>query len=202
MRKINKNTPLPNFNGADYNNSCRTWNDFHKNHKEIYEDARLQILTNEQNQLCGYTEIYINELENCHIDHYKKRSMFPQLTFEWNNLIVATKDSEFGANYKDNKSGIQANEYADIFNPVIDDVEDCFDYTTWGEVIPKSKIDEDKSQKAKNTIDVFNLNHNSLKQRRKNLIRMINSYKDMAKEDILIFLGSSGFLSLLNEILK
>lgn len=202
MRKINKSTPIPGFNGNNFNNSCNNWSDFHEDHKDIFEESRSVILTDEQNQLCGYTEIYINDLKDCHIDHYKKKSMFPELTFEWNNLIVATKDSNFGANYKDNKSGIQKNNYGNIFNPVIDNVENYFDYTTWGEVTPKTAISEVENQKAIKTIEVFNLNHNSLKDRRKNLISMIGSYGEIAKIDILAALDKLGFKSVINQTLK
>ena len=202
MRKINKRTPIPGFNGNNFNNSCNNWSDFHEDHKDIFEESRSVILTDEQNQLCGYTEIYINDLKDCHIDHYKKKSMFPELTFEWNNLIVATKDSNFGANYKDNKSGIQKNDYGNIFNPVIDNVENYFDYTAWGEVTPKTTISEMASQKAKKSIEVFNLNHKSLKDRRKNLIRMICCYREMAKEEILNVLENLGFVSVINQTLK
>ena len=202
MRKINKRTPIPGFNGNNFNNSCNNWSDFHEDHKDIFEESRSVILTDEQNQLCGYTEIYINDLKDCHIDHYKKKSVFPELTFEWNNLIVATKDSNLGANYKDNKSGIQKNNYGNIFNPVIDNVENYFDYTTWGEVTPKTAISEVENQKAIKTIEVFNLNHNSLKDRRKNLISMIGSYGEIAKIDILAALDKSGFKSVINQTLK
>ena len=202
MRKINKRTPIPGFNGNNFNNSCNNWSDFHEDHKDIFEESRSVILTDEQNQLCGYTEIYINDLKDCHIDHYKKKSMFPELTFEWNNLIVATKDSNFGANYKDNKSGIQKNNYGNIFNPVIDNVENYFDYTTWGEVTPKTAISEVENQKAIKTIEVFNLNHNSLKDRRKNLISMIGSYGEIAKVDILTALDKLGFRSVINQVLE
>lgn len=201
MRKINKDNPIAGFNGNNFNNSCNNWSDFHRDYKDIFEKSRL-VITDERNQLCGYTEIYIKELIYCHIDHYKKRSMFPELTFDWNNLIVATKDSYFGANYKDNKSGIQKNDYGNIFNPVIDNVENYFDYTTWGEVTPKTAISEVDNQKAIKTIEVFNLNHNSLKDRRKNLIRMISCYSEMAKEEILTALENLGFVSVINQTLK
>ena len=127
--------------------------------------------------------------------------MFPQLTFEWNNLIAAINDSEFGAKFKDNKSGIRVNDYNRIFNPVIDEVESCFTYTTWGEVIPKKSISEGDYQKARRTIEIFNLNHNSLRNRRKSLVKIVNCYCEMSKEDILDALKDSGFFSLLNQIL-
>ena len=202
MRKINKGTPVAGFNGNNFNNSCTTWLDFHEEHQEIYEKSRFVILADEQNQLCGYTEIYINDLTDCHIDHYKKRSLFPELTFEWNNLIAATKDSDFGAIYKDNKSGIRENDYNHIFNPVTDNVENYFYYTTWGEVTPKIAISEIDNQKAKKTIEVFNLNHKSLKDRRRNLDNMISSYGEMPKEDIFAVFKNLGFRSTINQILE
>ena len=202
MRKINKKTALPDFNGANFKGDCRTWAGFHEKYKQIYEETRFQILMDEQNQLCGYTEIFINELKSCHIDHYKKRDISPELTFDWNNLIVATKDSAFGAGHKDQKYGIQKSDYDNIFNPVVDDIENYFYYTKWGEVIPKPTISDEKNEKAQKTIKVFNLNHNSLKSRRKRLFKMVGSYKGLAKEEILIALENSGFVSLTSQILE
>ena len=202
MRKINKGNPIPGFNGNNFNNSCNNWSDFHRDHQDIFEESRFAILADEQNYFCGYTEIYIKELIGCHIDHYKKRSMFPELTFDWNNLIVAKNGGDFGANYKDNKSGIQVNDYDNIFNPVIDNVENYFDYTFWGEITPKPEISGSEKEKVNKTIEIFNLNHNSLKDRRKNLIRKISCYREMVKEDILTALENSGFVSVINQILE
>ena len=198
MRKINKQTPLANFNGDNYNNDCSLWTckncnqiTFHNKYKDIYEETRLKILTDEQNQLCGYTEIYINELEECHIDHYKKREFFSELTFDWDNLIVATKDDDFGANFKDNKysrNGIQRSEYADIYNPVIDDI--LFEYDEFGAIIKKD-------EKIKKTVEVFNLNCESLKRRRADIISTIRSLKNDRNNiyDIKSSLSEAGFLS-------
>lgn len=192
MRKINKSTPLAHFNGRNYNNSCRTWQDFHKDHKDIYEETRLQILTEEQNGLCGYTEIYINELEKCHIDHYKKRAFFPDMTFDWNNLIVATKDDDFGANFKDSVYKIKKEEYSDIYNPVTDDI--TFEYDEWGEIV-------EQEGKIKKTVEVFNLNCKSLKRRREDIITTIRALKNAGglEEDIRSSLKDTGFVSVLEQ---
>lgn len=203
MRKIDKGDHSILFDDFVTKYSPTIWDEIHVigDPKDAFEDTRFKILTDEQNQLCGYTEIYINDLTDCHIDHYKKRSLFSELTFEWNNLIAATKDSNFGAIYKDNKSGIQKDDYNNIFNPIIDNVEVHFYYTIWGEVLPKT-ISGVNNQKATNTIAIFNLNHNSLKNRRKSLIRMISDYGGMAKKDILTALESSGFRSVINQTLE
>jgi len=203
MRKINKLTPLPNFNGDNYNKDCKIWSckkctdiTFHNKYKDIYEDTRWQILIDEQKQLCGYTELYIENLEDSHIDHYKKREHFPNLTFEWDNLVVATKDKKFGANYKDSIYKIQKTEYSSIFNPVIDNVEDYFYYDEFG------MIREDNAKVVK-TIEVFNLNHPLLKFKRKQLIDVIESYKNdgSSKDEIQTELEVFGFKSVLNQYL-
>ena len=199
MRKINKLTPLPNFNGSNYNHDCSLWAckncnqiTFHNKYKNIYEDTRLQILVDEQNQLCGYTELYINELEESHIDHYIKREFDQNLTFDWNNLIVATKDNDFGANYKDNTYSIQRNDYSQIYNPVIDNV--VFKYNKWGEII-------EETDRIKKTVEVFNLNYKPLADRRKSLIKLIEDYKQggLSNQEIESTLNTYGFTSVLEQ---
>lgn len=202
MRKINKTTPMPHFNGDNYNNDCRLWTcrncnniTFHNKYKKIYEETRLEILTDEQSQLCGYTEIYINELEECHIDHYKKREFFSELTFDWNNLIVATKDDDFGANFKDNSYKIQKEEYNEIYNPVWDDI--FFEYDQWGEII-------EEEGKIQRTIEIFNLNCESLKRRRADIITTIQALRNEGEDldDIKKSLEDSGFRSVLEQELN
>jgi len=205
MRKINKVTPIHNnFNGDNYNKDCKIWSckkctdiTFHNKYKNIYEDTRWQILIDEQKQLCGYTELYIENLEDSHIDHYKKREHFPNLTFEWDNLVVATKDKIFGANYKDSIYKIQKTEYSSIFNPVIDNVEEYFYYDEFG------MIREDKG-KVEKTVEVFNLNHPLLKFKRKQLIDVIESCKNdgSSKDEIQTQLEQFGFKSVLNQYLQ
>jgi uncharacterized protein (TIGR02646 family) len=198
MRKINKQTPLENFNGDRYKD-CSDWSCFHDKYKDRYEEARLTILIDEQKCLCGYTEIYIDNEKNGHIDHFVKRSINQNLTFDWNNLIVATKDDDFGANFKDNKynsNGIQESEYNEIFNPVNDDVK--FKYTEWGEIITEE-------EKVRKTVEVFNLNHESLKRRRKNLITTIIALKQensLSSEEIKNKLDTLGFSSVIEYLLE
>jgi len=200
MRRINKLAPLPNFNGNNYNGDCFYWGKqkrdiyFHGKYKDIYEKTRCKILIHEQNKLCGYTEIYINEPKKSHIDHYVKQEHNQHLKFDWDNYIVATKDDDFGARYKDNTYKIEKNEYSTIFNPISDDVETFFYYDEFG------KIREDIG-KIKKTIEVFNLNYKVLQERRKQLITLIQSYENtnLTKDDIKSFLQEYGFKSVVEQ---
>lgn len=192
MRKINKGTPLEKFNGANYNNDCTDWKCFHDKYKIIFQDTRLQIVLDEQNNLCGYTEIYINNEEECHIDHYIKREFDSRLTFDWNNLIVATKDNDFGANYKDNTYKIQQPEYTQIYNPVTDNIK--FKYDEFGVIL-------EEAGKIKKTVEVFHLNCESLKRRRADIISTIEALKKDNNdiEDIKAVLENVGFLSVVEQ---
>jgi len=185
---------MPHFNHDNYQNSCRDWGCFHEKFKDIFEEARIRILVDEQKHQCGYTEIYINDSKDSHIDHYVKRSHNPHRVFDWSNLIVATKDDDFGANYKDNEYSIGVDEYSTILNPIVDEVENFFYYSQWGE------IREDEG-KVKNSVNVFNLNHQYLKQRRAALITLINNYNNsgLSIDDIKNALVGYGFRSVVEQ---
>ncbi len=124
-------------------------------------------MTEEQNYQCGYTELLL-ELDDSHIDHYIKRDIEADRTFDWNNLIVAFGNSnsgvnpDFGAHYKDNRYKIKQHEYTEIFNPVEDDVQSYFYYNSFGKIEPLGTIEDERIKlKVLKTLEVFNLEHPS-----------------------------------------
>jgi len=195
MKRITKGEPVASFVTYSTNNPGASWETFHRNARESYQECRLQILLEEQDCLCGYTEICINEVNDAHLDHYKKRSIFPALTFTWSNLIAATLDSDFGANYKDSVYKIKGNEYSNIFNPVEEDVHDYLYYNQRGEIEPKSTITDELKTKVSKTIEVFNLNHPSLRSRRETIIRQIRGCIDLSSDEVIKAFSNSGFKS-------
>jgi uncharacterized protein (TIGR02646 family) len=199
MRKINKGEPLPNFTDFKKKNPSANWKDFHENAKDVYVEAREQILLYEQNCLCGYTEMPINEFTNARLDHYLKRDFFPQDIFNWNNLIAALKNSDFGDHHKDSVYRIKREEYKNILNPVQDTIEDYFEYNLRGEIEPKRGLSVALKTKVEKTVEVFNLQHETLRKRRENIIRQINAYRDLPKEEIRKILSPSGFMSVVHQ---
>ncbi|MCP5063982.1 MAG: TIGR02646 family protein [Ignavibacteriae bacterium] len=187
MRKIDKGQPLESFTQFIENDKPINWEDFQKRGKTIFEKTRLQILSKEQNYQCGYTELYISEPLKCHIDHYKKKSIYPQLEFEWNNFIVATKDSLFGANYKDSSYKIKKEDYNLILDPTIDNAQEYFLYNSWGEITSNKNLGELEKEKVNKTIEVFNLNHRSLIEYRKKIIQNVLSYKSQLSKSVIEF---------------
>ncbi|WP_069471644.1 hypothetical protein [Candidatus Marithrix sp. Canyon 246] len=85
-------------------------------------ELRMHILMEEQNYQCAYTEIHI-EPEDSHIDHFRKQSLFPDMRFDWNNLLVSGNSEAYGAKCKDKKLKKQE-DYQLLINPVIDNPKD------------------------------------------------------------------------------
>jgi len=133
-----------------------------ENSPELWEKLSLKIgynvrnymLMEEQNFQCAYTELRI-EPEESHIDHFRKRSLFPELTFKWDNLLTSCNYEYYGAKYKDKH--IKKRHYSNLINPVTNNPELYFMYSFTGEILIT-----DKNEDAKLTIDLFNLNDRSL----------------------------------------
>lgn len=196
MRKINKGVPIACFVDMVTTNKPKNWDELHANHRAVYQDTRLSVCVDEQDCLCGYTELPINDVTNSHIDHYRKKSIFPHLTFEWSNFVVSVMDNDFGANYKDHNYCKCKDDYDKILNPMEDDCENCFAYTCLGQIEPRKGIEPAMMEKAENTITVFNLRHKALQRRRASILAQIEAYKgQLEKQDIISILSGNGFKS-------
>ncbi|MFH0865317.1 MAG: retron system putative HNH endonuclease [Bacteroidota bacterium] len=201
MRRINKSAPFQNFEDFKREQHPALWDDLTP---EVRSSTRKHILENEQHSLCGYTELPIH-LEDSHIDHFKRKSpdFFPNLTFNWNNLIVSCCSDDFGARYKDmiylHKKNKDA--YTNIINPVSENPHDYFEYTEWGEIVLKSSLKkEEQIEKATETISAFNLKHSSLQSRRKMVIEYAKAYKaEFTLDQIKEFLKEHGFISVIEQ---
>ncbi len=202
MRKINKGEPLASFSSFVERRKPTKWEDLHDEPNLSY-DMRLYMLCNEQNCLCGYSEIPLKpEKESSHIDHFVKREHDQSKIFDWDNFIVSTIDEDFGAKYKDNEYKIKKEEYQQIFNPVNDNMADYVEYYGDGQIEPAKDIDESYKEKVQKTIEVFNLNFRSLKERRKNLLMQLKSCKECDKELLSAMFKDYGFISLTNWFIK
>ncbi len=149
--------------------------------KGLGEKIREYILQNEQNHQCAYTEISIDSHKlSSHIDHFKKRSLFNNSIFDWNNLFVSTNNLDYGAKYKDSQiSGKSIGIYELLLNPAIDNPLDYFYYSTTGFISPKSNNENSlEYKKAMTTIDLLKLNHKDLVNRRGKVSKNLQGYNN------------------------
>ncbi|MDO5532734.1 retron system putative HNH endonuclease [Sutterella sp.] len=113
------------------------------------------FLLREQGFLCAYTMERISE-ENCHIEHFRPRSKYPELQVDYWNLFACWPNPHLPSkdgNKKYTHGAIQkADDDSDICNPIIKkEVEGAFAFAIGGKVRGNTPL-------AESTIDVLNLN--------------------------------------------
>lgn len=177
--------------------------------KRVRSQTRDYILKNEQFNQCAYTELPLfYENNDSHLEHLKRKNVtfFPELAFEWSNLFVSCNFDDFGGKYKDNKylKGKTRADNALIINPALENPADFFELKSWGELTIKENLNDNDRKKAEISIDAFNLNHNSLKERRKEMIQSIKDYQNGGFDSEMIFecLSGSGFKSVIDNELR
>ena len=196
MRRINKGVPFDDFVKYLDKHKPSKWEEL--NGKLRY-NMRLHILLYEQDCLCGYSEIPLDaENTSSHIDHFVKRDYDHSKIFDWDNLVVSAIDEDYGGKYKDNTYKIKQNEYAQIFNPTKDDMGQYIEYLRDGRIAPRDGIQDAINDKILKTIEVFNLNCISLKNRRKQLLIELDSCSGLPKEELKHTFEKNGFISLIN----
>jgi uncharacterized protein (TIGR02646 family) len=174
MKKINKTEPgfLKKF---IQKNRPVNWDGIN----EIRANLRQYILESEQNYQCAYCEsAIIPDSSYSHIDHFKRKHFYPELTFDHNNLLVSCNNADHCALFKDLKVKSR-NIYNKIINPVLDEPQMFFEYHTNGKL-------HSKNEKAKFTEDIFNLNHPALKQQRNNVAWAVVGYRETLELDEVI----------------
>lgn len=173
MRKIHKGSPLAEFTAHLRSYNPRDWDKDIP--KELKYAVRVHILHQEQGCQSAYTEKPIR-VDQAHVDHFRKQSLFPTLRLEWSNMLVDEHAHFFGADFKDKHIKSKA-DYDQLLDPVIDQPQQYLEYFVDGEICPRRDIDEKSRQRAELTITVFNLNHQQLKDLRARRIQMISQYK-------------------------
>jgi len=205
MIQINK-IPYPEFSDYVYRHNPHNWDALEGT---IRTKTRKYILEEEQGNQCAYTELHLDyEKDNSHIDHLRRKdsSFFPKLTFEWSNLFVSCISSNFGGKFKD-ETFLKGKTPADnelIINPSIENPTDFFELKSWGEITVRTILKENEKRKAEETIKAFNLNHNSLIHRRKEMMQSVKRYKNggLDSEMITEFLAGCGFKSVIEYELQ
>ena len=181
--------------GLDYARKHHlTWDEFHEQCRDSYIACRTQA-NEEQSGECAYTGMPLNENANIHIDHFRKKSLYQDLTFIWTNLFAAIKNIHYGADYKDGYiNGENAESvYAKLLNPALDNPELYFWYSNNGRIEIKEDLADSDKIRAKTTIDVFHLNDSVLLNRRRELFKILDNYKSLPEEETLPALKIYGF---------
>lgn len=136
------------------------------------------VLAESSHYKCAFCECKPGESGNIEVEHFEPKSIYPELTFDWDNLLpVCRKCNEAKA---DSDTRI-----APIINPAKEDPETLLTYDIL-RIIPRDGSGEE--DKAKKTIEVCNLNCKRLYDARIKLMESLTSYFDELKDKIEIIL--------------
>jgi len=160
---------------------------WHYYKKESVQAILIEILSNLTNftcTYCGYSPLRQN-VGGRSIDHFKPKSMFPELAFEWTNLFVSCTDCQ-----KNKKDIFPENE------PIKPDSDDYnFDY--WFAIdfknhliIPNKFRTINEQERAKITIKWLGLNKGARPLLRADLINYCikNEIKDFSMQSYQFYL--------------
>lgn len=174
------------------------WDEFRENDHDGYRAVHEQALTDQCNE-CAYCGLWIGEgtSQKVHLDHFRKKGIYGELALVYDNLFAAVKDMPYGSDYKDKKiHGPRGNadvQYATFWSPLISNLANKFWYRQDGQMEPVDSLSAEDKDMAKNTIEMYNLNHPYLKQRRSELMHIIDGLKDCDDDTVRMCLGASGF---------
>lgn len=129
--------------------------------KDVSYDDKTKIwnqLEEMQSGSCAYCECSLR-VGHRHIEHFRKKTQFTELTFQWNNLFGSCNNINRCGKYKDSKAGHF--EADDLIKPDEDSLSPYCIFLTTGKVRPRSTLKDTSPQdfqSVEETIRVFNLN--------------------------------------------
>lgn len=133
-------------------------NDFKEsgNSREVWNKKYIrEALMESSHCKCAYCERKLGSGEvDMNVDHFYPKSIYPELVIEWDNLIPSCPDCNRNKSNHDPQN-------CPIVNPFKDDPKDYFYFKNYRYV--GKRTDKNNLLKAKNTIDVLDLNNSSKK---------------------------------------
>jgi len=128
---------------------------------------------------CAYCESKIKHVAYPHIEHYRPKSKFPNLTFDWENLLLACGVCN-SAEYKGDNFP-EANDNGPYINPCLDKPEDHFQFV----YDAKAKLANvyGKTGRGRLTEEAFGLNRPDLRTYRSKKIETLVCLARLARTD-------------------
>lgn len=144
-------------------NKTPNWKSFSQ---PVKNDVYYSLLK-EQGYICCYCGRPISRKE-CHIEHFKPKSVYKELTFEYTNLIASCQGEDEERPRVPVHCGHKKQAWYDeelMVSPLNPKCADFFRYSGFGEILPVD--DPDKQLAAKTTITKLALDINKLRKLRR-----------------------------------
>lgn len=141
----------------------------HYKHKDIQN-----VLFASTHHKCAFCECKPGESGNIEVEHFEPKSIYPELTFDWENLLPSCRKCNDAKLDFDTRT-------SPIINPAKEDPATLLTYD-FLRIVPLQGSGQEN--KAQNTIDVCNLNCIRLYNVRSDLMKTITEYMDLLNEKI------------------
>jgi len=124
-----------------------------------------------QGQRCAYCEASLLDFGR-HIEHFRRRHLFPRFTFAWENLFWSCDHPDCCGRHKDSK--FSAYDPDDLIDPTKDDPDHFFRFGSDGSIATRVGLSAADLRRAKVTLAVFNLDPGSCRLRTLRKLRAQN----------------------------
>ena len=159
---------------ASFRHGANNWSDVTTPQKqEVW-----QCLNVMQGARCAYCEAAITEGDR-HIEHFVQKGRDPTRTFAWSNIFGSCNREDSCGKHKDRKGRPYAD--ADLIKPDAEDPEKLLVFDAHGSVQPRHGLNAAATQRARETIRVFNLDGVLKAIRRHQLAGYVQTSEDIAE---------------------
>jgi uncharacterized protein (TIGR02646 family) len=128
---------------------------------------------------CAYCESKISHVDYGHIEHFKPKSRFPDLTFEWTNLLLSCPICN-GSEYKSDRFPLET-EGGPLVNPCDELPAEHFEFVF--DPVAKLATVIGKTARGQTTEAIVGLNRYDLREYRSKIVMMLYVLSDYAKAD-------------------
>jgi uncharacterized protein (TIGR02646 family) len=150
MRQLDRGAAIIPACLSSYNHGSSTWDDVSPQHREEIRVSLQQM----QGRRCAYCEGGVDALGQ-HIEHFRRKSKFQALTFDWDNLFWSCNQKDSCGRFKDNGAG---NYHAsDLIDPCMEDPDIFFRFRADGTIAIRAGLPLDKHHRAAETLRVLGL---------------------------------------------
>lgn len=146
-----------------------------KYNNEEVKDALKSMFHNK----CAYCESKITHIDYGEIEHFKPKSICPELCFEWNNLLLSCSICN-GKSNKGDKFPLE-DENGPLINPVKENPDDFFKFEF--DELTQMFILLPKNERAKKMLEIIKLNRDDLAEKRTLLLLLLKMYKEEILKD-------------------
>lgn len=136
-----------------------------------HSDIKKQLIPTEDTK-CAFCEAIPNESGYVEVEHFLPKSIYPEKTYKWENLLPSCKR----CNLK--KLSLDTGLYP-IVKPDVDNPDDFFSYDNIKMIVKEDALDEEKAER---TIDRLKLNQFRLIKPRSELLVNLVQFESDLKE--------------------